>query len=188
MIYVCIPTTKERRQRLEACISAIQQSRTTEPFTICVYENSEGGWVRAFRRMLEGIDGLVFNVNVDVIIHPDCLDTLARKYREYFPDEDGAVQPYDQMQEGTAACYAFAHSRVFKEYLHDGYIHYFADIEMRERLAAIGKFRYVPQALTSHFNVEFDRSLDDETYRTARGHAQHDARVYNERKRGLQLI
>ncbi len=184
MIYICIPTTKERRAKLGICLRAIYASDFEEPFTVCVYENADGGWVKAFSKMIEGIDDVVWNINDDVIIAPDCLRILYDAYLRHFNGhDDGMVQPLDEQEHGTGATFAMAHARVFRENMCMEYIHYYCDVEMKIRLQNRAKFLYVPDAITEHRNVRECEENDDETYAISRSAFQHDKELFYKRLR-----
>ena len=58
LLYILIPTTKSRRDRLAKCIQSIKDN-VSIPHAIVTYENSRGGFVPAIHDMLKGINGLV---------------------------------------------------------------------------------------------------------------------------------
>ncbi len=70
MITILIPTTPERRERLQNTIESIRE-HTTQPYKLTIYENNYEGYVKAIHTLLDGIDGLVWCLNDDVILKND---------------------------------------------------------------------------------------------------------------------
>jgi len=176
MIYILIPTTKERKERLAFCLEAVYKSKCKEPFTVCVYENSDGGWVKALWKMIEGINGLIFNIGDDVIIGPECIQKLFDSYKDGF-----LLQPYDQIQQGKICTNPFCHSDIIKEFLYDGYVHNFADTEMTERIKKLGRYLYVPEAITHHYHFTENKDLMDNTYKASQKYFKQDSELFDQR-------
>ena len=174
MIYVVIPTTKGRRVRLDECLKAVRASVCTEPITICLYENNDGGWVKALHNLLVGLysDTIVFNIGDDVIIEPDCIQKLFDAFQKNkddmstlaMHDKPLLLQPYEQVHEGRICTNPFCTADVIRKYLFKGYVHNYADNELTDRVIKEGRYVYVPEARTKHVHFELDAKLYDETY------------------------
>ena len=167
MIYICIPTTKERRARLKQLLASIDEHTQNIQHTVVIYENADGGCVAAIHNMLEGINGYVAILSDDVVVEKDWLKNLWDAFIDAFPDGSGAAQPYDNIQEGRLCQHPLAHSETIKKYLHKGYVHCFSDNEMTERLMRDCKYLYVPTARIEHRHFIRKLAPFDETYKLA---------------------
>jgi len=170
MIYVIIPSTKERRPRLEKCIAALKLN-TKYPISICTYENEEGctdvGWVKAVHKMLEGINGLVFILGDDAIVAPNCIAKLYEAYMR-LPEKERSewlLQPNEQFHKGQLATFPFCHSDVLKKYIYKGYNHLYSDTELTCVMINKKRYGYVSAAIVTHEHFLQDGKLLDETYR-----------------------
>ncbi len=182
MIYILIPTTKERRHRLEKCINSIRESVCPYSFTICTYENeNDGGWARACKKMVEGIDDLIFIVNDDMIVEQNCIRILYEKYIETFPENDGIMNPFDTLSLGENCDIPFCHSSVIKPFLDIGYWHY-AGQEISRVMKQRAKYAIADEAIVVHEHADFIPGLMDETYRKAHLHINEDMHLLNSRK------
>lgn len=164
MIYICIPTTPVRRERLKELIASIYEHTTDIQHTIVIYENNDGGWVKAVDNMLKGINGYVVLLGSDVVVKEKWLSTLWERFIKVFPNGDGAAQPYDEINNGRLCQHPLAHSDTIKKYLHLGYIHNFSDNDMTEQLLRDGKYLYVPESRIEHKHVVNKKAPMDETY------------------------
>lgn len=188
MIYVCIPTTKERRPRLEKCLEAIRASVGAPPFTVCLYENEDGGWVAALQNLVAGLrdDALIFNIGDDVIIQPDCIALLAEEFA--WKEANGVnpdtllLQPYEHIHQGNIATNPFCRAGLIKRWLSRAYVHNFADNELTELARAEGTYVYVPKAISEHIHFELDHSLYDETYDRTQRYFIKDQATFQQRK------
>lgn len=180
MIYIVIPTTKQRRERLKKVIDALRESDV--PHTICIYENLDGGYVKAVHNALEGIDGIVWILNDDMVPKPDCLKFLWNAYRQSFAENDGIAQPFEQFHGGNLAVCPFGHSKVLKQYMHQGYKHHYVDTELTLVMKQKGKYLEVPEAFVDHQHYIADSSLLDETYNLTRGGYKEDEALFIKRK------
>jgi GT2 family glycosyltransferase len=179
IIYVCIPTTKERRKTLDNAIASIRENNF--PHAIVIYENQDGGCAIATHNMIAGINGLVFILNDDMTIGKNCLELLYKTYKEKFPNNDGLIQPYDNFNKGKIAVSAFCHSDITKKYLHKGYKHKYSDTELTEVMKIKGKYLYLPEAEMYHHH-ETDKSKYDETYKIMDSSGAVDKELYLDRK------
>jgi GT2 family glycosyltransferase len=180
IVYICIPTTPGRRDRLQTCIEHIRANDF--PHAILIYENQDGGCVAAEHNMLQGIDGLVFILNDDMEIAPDCIRKLYEAYMREFGGRDGLVQPFEQIHQGKIAVSPFCHSDVIKKYVHRGYIHNFNDTELTEVMKARGKYLYVSEAKMVHRHWTREGELNDETYRLTSAAYKQDQALFEKRK------
>jgi len=184
MIFVIIPTTKERRPRLEKCIEAIHKN-TKYPITICTYEQEEGcndiGWVKALHKMLEGIDGLCFCLGDDVIIAPDCIEKLYETYEKLHNKEEWVVQPYDLISKGELASLPFCHSSILKKYIYKGYQHNYSDTEFTAIMKMKGRYFTVEDAIADHQHFTVGAKYD-ETYRKTHELGTIDKQLFEKRQ------
>lgn len=175
-IYVIIPTTPERKDRLAMCIDAVKKS-TYDPVVVCTYENTLGGCVEPQIRMLQGINGIVFILNDDMIVDEKCIEKLMEKYQYGL-----LLQPDDHIHGGTLATASFGHSDTIKKYLHPGYKHNFNDNEITERAIIDGVYTPVLDAKLYHLHFSMNPELVDDTYRSSQSFFEQDRELYIKRK------
>lgn len=164
MITVLIPTTPDRRTRLQECLTAIWENTTDIEYRVVIFEN-EIGWTKAIHKALEGIDGYVVVIGSDVIVKTGWLRTLNNKFFEAFPEGDGVASPYDEFHNGKLITHPFAHSKTLLKYISTEYFHCFSDNELTDRAIADGKYIYVPEAKIDHRHVLNHKADIDDTYR-----------------------
>lgn len=183
MIYIAIPSTKERRNRLEKCIEAIKLN-TKYPVAICTYENEERckdiGWVKAVHKLLEGINGLVFILGDDAIIEPNCIEKLYEEYIKLPNKEEWLLQPYEQINKGELATFPFAHSDILKTYISKEYNHNFSDTELTEVMKKKGRYLPVLEAKVYHEHFTVGAKLD-ETYKKTTDLLEKDRLTFQRR-------
>lgn len=165
MIYIVIPTTPERRYRTEQLVKSIQEN-TDIPYVLCVYENNDGGWVKAVYNAIEGINGLVWLLGSDTIVEKDALKTLYNAYTETFPLQDGICEPFNEMHGETLCQHPFGHSETIKKYLDKRFVHWYSDTYMTLLARKDGKLLYVPEAKIQHNHFVNGKAEVDETYKT----------------------
>lgn len=165
MFYICIPTTPERRGRVGELVKSIQENVKT-PHCLVVYENNDGGWVKAVHNMLEGIDGYVSLLGSDCIVHNDYLARLWEKYQENFTDDTGVCEPFNEMHAHNLAQHPFAHSKTIKKYLDKDFIHWYSDVWFTDQARADQKLIYVPEAKIEHRHFINGKAVKDKTYET----------------------
>lgn len=187
MIYVLIPTTVDRRERLAKCVDALRASVCSEPFTICTYENKDGGFIAAIHKMLEGIDdnSLVFCIGDDVIVDKTCLHRLYEAYTNAPRTKmmQGVVcQPYDEFHNGAIVVNPFCQAWVMKRYQYKGYIHNYADVEFTEIIKERKMYLYVPDAIVEHVHHINNKAEFDQTYKDCSKFLDHDRGLYQSRK------
>ena len=127
MIYICIPTTPERRERLAELVQSIHENTKDMKYSIVVYENEDGGWVKAVHNMLQGIDGYVVLLGSDTVVTKYWLSNLWRGFWAAFPCGDGVAQPHDDINKGRLAQHPLGHSKTILKYLDTDFIHNFSD-------------------------------------------------------------
>lgn len=181
MIYICIPTTPERRARVSELVASIYAYTTDMRFAIVVYENEDGGWVKAVRNMLSGIDGYVVLLGSDCVVTENWLGNLWRGFWAAFPDGDGVAQPYDDINEGRLAQHPLARSKTILEYLDPEFIHNFSDNWMTLRLMNDEKYAYIPSSKIIHNHFINRRAPKDKTYEKVFESYEQDKRTF-ERK------
>lgn len=179
MIYVLIPTTAERRERLQKCLDALR--RSTVPHCVVIYENSDGGCVLAQRRALAGLNGLIFILNDDMIVEPDCLSRLLESYLHHFPRHDGICQPDDNYHTGNLATAPFGHSETLRPFLQD-YMHYFWDTELTTVMQRAGRYVTVLAAKLDHQHHTKGRAPLDQTYQQTGKNFERDREVFRQRE------
>jgi GT2 family glycosyltransferase len=165
MIYICIPTTPERRSRTEGLVKSIQEN-TSIPCVVCVYENNDGGWVPAVYNMLENIDGIVWLLGSDTIVEKGAVETLYNRFIETFPEQDGVCEPFNEMHEDRLSQHPFAHTRTIRKYLDKRFVHWYSDNWFTIQAKRDNKFLYVPEAKIQHNHFTNGKAEIDETYKT----------------------
>ncbi len=182
-VYICVPTTKERRPRLQNLIESIRQSDYPN-LNIVIHEGVHPGWVSAMHATLEGIkdDALIMSLGDDNTIEVDTISILVRKFLETFPNLDGYAQPYNQFQGDEITTAGLCRADMVKKYFFKGYVHNFSDNEFTEIIKSMGKHVYVPEAKVHHFHVSADASLQDETYASNQRTYQQDSELFHKRK------
>ena len=182
MIYILIPTTKERRPRLEKLIESLRVQEFAPAFTVCIHENSSGGCVKPTHEMLEGINGLVWILNDDMVVSSEAIANLAIDYAAAFPDNDGLCSPADDIHHGRLCVAPFCHSDVLKRYYHKGYTHNYGDTELTEVMKARKKFLIVPDARVAHEHPINGKAEVDETYKSSQATYSQDEELFNQRR------
>lgn len=186
MIYIIIPTTKERRERLARCLEALKQN-TKYPMCIVTYENEAGctdvGLVPAVHKMIEGIDGLMIMYNDDAIAEPDFVEKLYEAYLEKPEGErdEWMFSPWENFHHGNNAAFPLCHSNVIKKYLYKGYNHLFSDIELTAVMKKIGRYQPVLEAKAHHDHFIRNNDLIDETYKASQSFVDKDQELYHKR-------
>lgn len=180
MINILIPTTPERRDRLQQTIESIRE-HTTLPYKLTIYENNYEGYVKAIHVLLDGVDGLVWCLNDDVILKNDALKILNDKFLELYPQLNGLLQPRDGIQEGNVATLPFCHAKIMKHLTHEGYHHNFADQEFTMRMKAADLYTYVPEAVVEHNHWINGKATQDKTYTDSQTRFEKDQKLFTNR-------
>ena len=175
MIYVLIPTTPERSERLKKTLDSIKSSICDQEIKILT-EVSEGeGANKPLKRLLDKVDGLVFPLGDDNTVEPDTLQLLYDAYIREFPDKDGMTLP-------AGSDSYLVHSDIMKKYFHFGYFHLYSDREFYDIMYIKRKTYRVKGAVVNHDHYTKKATLDDETYRLSVKHREADRELYEERK------
>lgn len=161
MIYILIPTTPERRHRCNELVKSIQENTHDIPYTICVYENNDGGWVPAVYNALEGINGIVWLLGSDCIVENNAVKTLFDNYKEGY-----VLEPFNEMHNDTLCQHPFGHSDTIKKYLDKRFTHWYSDSYFHLQAKRDGKLLYVPEAKIQHNHFVNGKAEVDETYKT----------------------
>lgn len=179
MIHILIPTTKERRIRLNECLEAIR-SNTEGEYLITVFENSCGGCVEPSRKMVATLkdDELVCILNDDMIPQPKWLSYLLKKHQE----SGGLVYPDDGLRDGKLATTWLCTAKYLSDNYSGDYKHSFADQEMTERAKARNELHYVPESKIIHKHFTKQNDLYDETYKLQTLTISKDEQQYHQRK------
>lgn len=181
MIYICVPTTEERREQTDRLVASIREHTKDVQHSIVLYENQDGGWVPAVHNVLSSIDGFVVLLGSDCLVTERWLSTLWERFCKVFPNKDGVAQPFDEINQGRLCQHPLGHSKVIKEYLHPGYIHNFSDNEMTDRLLEDGKYLYVPESKVEHLHWVNKKAPMDETYKQIMSTYERDKQLYQNR-------
>lgn len=166
MIYICIPTTPERRNRCNDLIRSIQENTEGIKYSIVVYENLDGGWVPAVYNMLENINGIVWLLGSDTIVEKDAVKTLYNVFIEAFPNQDGVCEPYNEMHGDTLCQHPFAHADTIRKYLDKRFTHWYSDNWFTSLAKKDDKLIYVPEAKIQHNHFINGKAEKDKTYET----------------------
>jgi hypothetical protein len=173
MVFVVIPTTKERRARLEKCIASLRENAGM-PFTLCIYENEPRGAIIAMHEMLEGITGLVWWIQDDVILTEP--NTLKRLYDQY---QSGVLCPDDGIVHGEIITLPFCLAHWLKEFTFKGYYHNYADREFTDVMKKYNLYKYCPNIKVDHQHWVNGKAERDETYKLQLN--KNDKELYEKR-------
>jgi len=142
MLSIIIPTTPERRERLNMCLDSIRNSSVES--RIVIYENNKGGYINAVLKAIEDINGIVFVINDDMILDKYCIENLLKEYN------DNLVYPDDEINNGTLATTYMCSADYVRKYLNPVYHHNYCDTELTDIARIQGKLKYVPSAKLEH--------------------------------------
>ena len=171
---VLIVTTKERRPRLNLCLDAVRDNAGC-PHKILLYEGNDGGCVPAMHKAIEGLNGLIYFMNDDMIMQPKCLKLLMKNYN------DNLCYPEDGINKGELATTWLCDAEFMRKYLHKGYSHNYSDTEMTEIAKMQGKLKFVPEAHIVH-NHWTAGATKDETYTKNTQTMDKDRALFLDRK------
>ena len=164
LIYIVIPTTKERRPRARELLASIEAHTENIRHAVIIYENDDGGWVPAVHNAIAGLNGYCVLLGSDVVVESNWLRVLWDTFIAAFPEGDGAAEPYNEIHGSQLCQHPLAHTATIKKYLHSGYTHCYSDNEFTERARRDGKLIYVPEARIEHKNASIGKSAWDATY------------------------
>lgn len=165
LTYILIPYTRDRRGRVRDALKAIEENTdpTKTPYSVVLYENPYIGYPNAILDMVSCLNGYVFMGASDLILGPRWLEILWDKYESL--GRKGAVEPYNEIQNGGLCQHPLLHSDLVKKYFNRHYFHYYADNEMHMRLVADGLYTYCPEAPMQHNHVINGKAEMDEGYK-----------------------
>jgi hypothetical protein len=183
-VLVCIPTTPERRARVDSCLYHIRKYSNIG-CSVLIHENSLGGWVPAMRSIMKSLQPaqLVCVLGDDCEPQEGWLEPLETAFRLNFPDGDGIVQPNDNTWNGLIASYPVTTAGYILKWAYSGYTHNFCDNELAETARKRGKYIYVPESLVLHKHHSNSEVSYDETYKLQELSSSKDQDLYNQRKK-----
>lgn len=183
MINILIPTTPDRRERLQKTLDSIKASNCNQEFNIIIDENEYEGYVKSVLKMLDRVEGFCMVIPNDVEIWPSTIQALYNAYTEAFPNNDGLCVYGDHHWDLNIFGLPFAHSRILKEIINPIYFHNFHDKEMCEIMRMRGKYLPVPQAQVWHRHYLWDKNaLKDKTYEVGEASSKKDGELYMMRR------
>lgn len=179
-VVVCIPTTPERRLRLQKCVESLTRY-AGYPFVLCTYENQYVGAIAAIHAILDRLDpdALVWWIGDDVVLSErDTLRKLVERFEEKFPDRDGVVNPNDEIQHGRIITAPLATARILKEGQSKEFFHNFADNLFTDIMVSRGKYEYVEDVHIQHHHWCNGKAPQDYTYTNANTRFEQDKQTY----------
>lgn len=184
-IVIIIPTTKERRARLDNCLSFIREN-SDYPYMVLVFENLMGGVVPAMREAAKTLnpDQLVCVLGDDCEPRKNWLKILVETFKNNFSDGDGLVQPDDGTgRKGGIASYPVCTARYLLDWAYSGYTHNFCDEEMALTAKAMKKYAYVPESVVDHRHHSNTEGIaHDATYQLEDRSANKDRLLFCNRR------
>jgi hypothetical protein len=176
MVYIIVPSVKERREQLQKCIDSIYKN-AGYPCVICIYENEPRGAIIAMHEMIEGINDIVWFIGCDTILTEK--DTLKRLMEQY---EDGLVLcPDDGIQHGRVITSPLCHSNLIKKYMCKDYFHNWADQEFTDIMNEKGIYKYCPEIKIEHNHWVNGKAPIDDAYKLAYQKDKEDKELYLKR-------
>lgn len=184
MIYILIPHTPDRRERLRETIDSIHANTDGIDYCIVTFENDYGGWARSLLNMMDGIHGLAIILESDTVVEEGWLRVLLDNYKQGF-----ILEPYNELHNGTLCQHPFGHTDLLKKYLNPDYFHSFADNEFHDRAVADGVYRYVPESRIEHRHYVNGKAPNDASYQRIYSPEvfEKDRELYQQRKQSKFL-
>lgn len=183
MINLIIPTTPERKKRLEKTLDSIKRSNCNQELNVVVDVNQYEGYVKSVLRMLNKISGITMIITDDIEVCPNTIQELYNVYTKAFPNNDGLCVYGDHHWHLGTFGLPFAHSNVLKEVINPEYFHNFQDIEMCDVMKMRGKYLPVPTALVKHNHYIWDGDVKrDETYAKGEEFSDSDNAILKRRR------
>lgn len=179
-VVICIPTTRDRRERLAHCIDSIR-TYAGYPHIIMTYENEYEGFVAAIHKILETLapETLIWAIGDDVeLCEPDTIARMVDAYHSHYPDNDGVVNPDDGIQCGALITAPLTTARIFRDGTPKDFFHNFADNIFTERMREAGKYTYLPNVHIKHNHWCNDKATRDQTYDVAHRRMHEDFATY----------
>jgi hypothetical protein len=181
-IYVLIPTTPGRKERLKRCVKSIKKSRCDQGIEIVVDVNNYKGAVKSLLRLFNKVNGLALFLGDDTWIFPDTIQRLYDAYIKAFPENDGMAVATDESVHKISFAHPFAHTQVFRQHTFPGYFHNFVDREWQDRMKFLNKYVEVPMARIMHNHFTKDSYLFDQTYKIGQDTSDADGKIFYERR------
>jgi hypothetical protein len=173
-INILIPSTPERKERLEKAIASIKNSICNQTIEIKIDISEGEGANKPLVRLLNETNGLVIGFSDDMLVRQDTIQIMYDAYIENFPDRDGIVAPYN--------CDVFlAHSDTEKKYWCPDYTHLYTDRDFFDIMTRLKKIHRV-DAVIDHEHYTKNALLTDDTYRFSEAHREEDKIIYEKRK------
>lgn len=178
-VYICIPTTSERKERLATCIESIHKN-AGYPHVICTYENYREGFIQPILRILAGLkpDQLVWCIGDDTLLVER--DTLKRLVDAYKPDH--VINPDDGIQHGAIITMPLSSAITMRFGTYAGYFLNYADLEFTAVMTCLGRYIYLPEVKVQHSHWRNQKAIRDDTYAFADEIAKIDLELFNKRK------
>lgn len=190
MIHILIPTTKERKERLNKCIESIHENAGI-PHIISTYENYREGFVKPCSYLLQDLkdDTMVWCIGDDTILtESDTLKRLLDIYNEKYPNKDGVVQPDDGIQHGNLITMPLCTAKtMLTKGIHLEFFLNFCDNIFSELMVKEGKYTYCPDIKVDHQHYCVGKAPPDKTYEYARTRFEDDRKAYFKKKQELNL-
>lgn len=179
-VVICIPTTPERRRRLNECIQSIHRHAGYH-HQILTYQNTGEGYVKAIRSMVHLLNPntLVWCIGDDVVLHePNTLKRLVEAYNKEYPDKDGVVNPDDGIQHGRVMTTPLCTAKTFLDHYDARFFHYYADNVFTDTMRAANKYTYCSDIHIKHNHPCMGLAETDETYKSTQKWLEVDAATY----------
>ena len=184
MIYVCVPTTEERRPRLQKLIDSVRKSDYPN-LTLVIHEGKHPGCVESIHALVEGLgdNTMCMWLSDDNTIEPDTISRLWEAHQKTFEGAWGYAQSYNEIQGATLITAGLCQAGMVKRYFYKGYIHNYSDNEFTEVVDSLCMHVYVPEAIVHHEHVSAMRpDLQDETYESNQMSKEQDRQLWLKRK------
>jgi len=178
-VYICIPTTVERKERLEVLKESLRVN-AGYPYIVATYENFQEGFIKPIHKLLSGLkpDTLVWCIGDDTLLIEK--DTLKRLVEAYKPS--CVVNPNDGIQCGAIITMPLCSAETMKKGTYIGYFLNSADVEFTMVLTAQKKYIYLPDVNVQHSHWRNGKAPRDKTYTFADEMAGKDAQMFLLRK------
>ena len=190
IIHILIPTTKERRNRLEKCINSIRE-KAGFPHIISTYENYREGFVLPCYKLLKDLnpETIVWCIGDDtVLIEEDTLARLVAEYEKNYPENDGVVQPNDGIQSGRIITMPLCSAKTMLEKgIHLDFFLSYCDDVFTLIMRKEGKYTYCSEIHVDHQHWSVDKAPLDETYEFAKTKLKEDEQAFKETCKKLGL-
>ena len=187
MIHILIPTTKQRRERLQKCIESIHQNAGT-PHIISTYENEGEGFVTPCWKLLKDLkpNTVVWCIGDDTILTEP--DTLKRLLAVYDDNNDCVIQPDDGIQHGAIITMPLCSAEtMLRDGIHMEFFLNYCDNIFTEIMVKKGKYIYCSDVFVDHHHWVNNKAIPDETYAVAESKKEQDRLTYEQLHKELNL-